>query len=587
MWMKYYKNMVVPVLVVTALLGIMMIVFLLGNAHQSSRETCMHSLQLADDNISEMTGDMDYYMYSLWPNTQVMIILKRLLSNDTYNAYTENRDQELIRTFISTPIYTKLYLHSAYIYYANSDKVIVSEQGLMQVSNFYDRQWLEAINEKGEEMPEVARRSLKQYAFEKNETEIVSISRKYYTSKNHTNYGLVTLNYLVDKVNERLKRFVNNDRQSIYVIYKTGESLFEARKLPGVSEELLQDFLASGKSEAVVEADGEWYVAYKLENEHLEFTYLFLSPLSDELKPALPMLGMIFCVMVFTAVFGIILSWVMTRRRHTLQNQVSSIIEYYEESGKYPEDIQQIEEYDYFFQSVLKIFEEHRRAIVLDCEKQIQLERAEIKALQMQINPHFLYNTMETIYWKVMEAANGYCPANQMIADLSDILHYSLSEDDDLVELKKELLIAEKYIQIQKMRFGDFFEVIWDHAESCMATKVPKLFLQPLIENAVQHGLLAGCTEECVGKIKIRVRDLGEEVMICVIDDGAGVAGKNLTEIKRLLKEGKAGDGHIGLFNTNLRIRLHFGEQYGIEIFSKSGIGTAVRVRIPKNNQMN
>ena len=107
----------------------------------------------------------------------------------------------------------------------------------------------------------------------------------------------------------------------------------------------------------------------------------------------MPMLGMIFCVMISTAVLGIILSWIMTRRRYTLQSQVASIIDYYEESGEYPEELHQIgEEYDYFFQSVLKIFEQHRRAIVQDYEKQIQLERAEIKALQMQINPHFLYS---------------------------------------------------------------------------------------------------------------------------------------------------------------------------------------------------
>ena len=204
----------------------------------------------------------------------------------------------------------------------------------------------------------------------------------------------------------------------------------------------------------------------------------------------------------------------------------------------------------------------------------------------MQINPHFLYNTMETIYWKVMEAAKGYCPANQMIENLSDILHYSLSEGDDLVKLQDELETAEKYIQIQKMRFGDFFEVIYDKDERCMDAEVPKLFLQPLIENGIQHGLLAGCEMERPGKMKIKVRDQGKEVVISVIDNGVGVPESRLRELQRQLKEGKAGEGHIGLFNTNLRIRLHFGEQYGIKLYGRPGMGCVVKIRLPKRRHM-
>lgn len=185
-------------------------------------------------------------------------------------------------------------------------------------------------------------------------------------------------------------------------------------------------------------------------------------------------------------------------------------------------------------------------------------------------------------YRKVMEAAKGYCPANQMIENLSDILHYSLSEGEDLVRLQDELRIAEKYIQIQKMRFGDFFEVVCDREDSCMDVRVPKLFLQPLIENAIQHGLLARSEMKQAGKIKLRVRNLGEDVLICVMDNGVGISESRLSELRILLEEGKTGEGHIGLFNTNLRVRLHFGEPYGIKVYSKSDLGTVIKIRVPK-----
>lgn len=580
-WLRYYINTVLPVLIVIALLGSMMTVFLLYNAHQDVRRDNMHVLRLVDDNVNEIMGERDYYTYFLWPNTQIMVMLKRILSNETY-SYTESREQELIRIFVSTPVYTELYLHSAYIYYAGYDKVIISEQGLVETSDFFDQEWLAMVNGESSDIPEVMKRNMKRYAFEEG-TQVVSISKKYYTSKNHKNYGIVTLNLLVDKVNERLERYVSSDDQIIYVSYKTGEVLFRTKELSGIDDGLIRNISESGKDEMIIPIDGRRYSVYKMNDEQLGVTCISMVPLSAEMKLALPVLGMVFCVIIFTAVFGIILSWIMTRRRYALQNKVDAIIEYYEKSGTYPEDMPQMgEEYDYFFQNILKIFGEHKLAIIQDYEKQIQLERAEIKSLQMQINPHFLYNTLETIYWKVMEVAKGYSPVNQMIENLSDILRYSLSGSDNLVKLQGEMLIAEKYIQIQKMRFGDSFEVIYCKDESCMDVKVPKLFLQPLIENAIQHGLLCGYEEKRRGKIKIRARDLGKEAVISVIDNGTGISESNLKELQRLLKNGKTGEEHIGLFNTNQRICLQFGEQYKIKLYSKAGVGTVIKIRVPK-----
>jgi two-component system sensor histidine kinase YesM len=219
-------------------------------------------------------------------------------------------------------------------------------------------------------------------------------------------------------------------------------------------------------------------------------------------------------------------------------------------------------------------------------ERNYKLRFMEMLALQSQINPHFLYNTLEIINWKTLALTGRPNEASLMLEHLSDILKYVLSNPEQTVLLEKEIGYADIYLEIQKIRNRQKFQVIWDVEEKTRSRFVLKLILQPLLENAIDHGIKE---KQGSGSLKIRIRSVSSGTRIHVIDNGAGISRDKMDWINRELGRnddaqhpGEAGGrAHIGLFNTNKRLTLSYGREYGLRILSKPGWGTSVQVTIP------
>lgn len=205
---------------------------------------------------------------------------------------------------------------------------------------------------------------------------------------------------------------------------------------------------------------------------------------------------------------------------------------------------------------------------------------AQLMALQCQINPHFLFNTLQAINYEVMDLSEGeHSAANSMIENLADILRYSLANPEEKVQLSKEIDNCMKYLEIQQMRQNQFFRVEWMVMNTLLNIRIPRLILQPLVENAVYHGI-RGLNNR---SIKIQVKRKAEFIIFSVIDNGVGINRGRLKEIELLLEvdSEELSKEHIGIFNTNMRLRLLYGKGSSISIRSKSGMGTIVTFRIP------
>jgi len=218
----------------------------------------------------------------------------------------------------------------------------------------------------------------------------------------------------------------------------------------------------------------------------------------------------------------------------------------------------------------------------------IAMKQAEINALQSQINPHFLYNILDSIRGQAL-IENMYDIAD-MTEALANYFRYCISSKDDIVTLENELKNVENYWMIQRYRFEDkiSMEIILDDIHSRPGEySLPKLILQPIVENAVYHGLE---TKVGPGKVIIRVTETPKRLIISVTDDGIGMGAEELDLLKiKLLgkraelagsKESQHGSG-VALVNVNERIKLHFGDEYGLQISSARGIGTEVEVTLP------
>ncbi|MEG1520235.1 MAG: histidine kinase, partial [Clostridia bacterium] len=204
--------------------------------------------------------------------------------------------------------------------------------------------------------------------------------------------------------------------------------------------------------------------------------------------------------------------------------------------------------------------------IEINNQKTKQNFLSEIKQLEMQLNPHFLFNTLENIRYSISFDPEG---AKSMVVNLSEILRYSINGI-------QEITFGEdvEYLKIIKARFKNNFEYKFDISEKANNIIIPKLILQPLIENSVKYGY----GEKEVLSISIKAKVVDDELKIEIADNGVGIEKDKLEEINDMLQKKTNNSEHIGLYNVNRRLQLLYGEKYGLKIFSKTGFGTTIKL---------
>lgn len=211
-------------------------------------------------------------------------------------------------------------------------------------------------------------------------------------------------------------------------------------------------------------------------------------------------------------------------------------------------------------------------------KEQKQLRKAEFDLLQAQINPHFLYNTLDAIVWSA-ESGNQKQVVS-MVGNLSDFFRLSLNKGKEMVLVSEELNHVRSYLEIQQIRYQDIMKFNINVPESLNGFKIPKLTVQPVVENALYHGIK---NRRGGGTIEVFGRNKEEYFEIVVKDNGIGMTEERLADVRRAIEEGTNDRTVVyGLYNVNERIKLHFGEGYGIKIDSKYDEGTMVSIRLPK-----
>jgi two-component system sensor histidine kinase YesM len=209
-------------------------------------------------------------------------------------------------------------------------------------------------------------------------------------------------------------------------------------------------------------------------------------------------------------------------------------------------------------------------------KEEIALKNAEIKSLQDQINPHFLYNTLDMINWKARMSGNE--EISEMIEALSGIMEINIDRrKQPFLTIEEEMKYLEHYIFLIHKRFGEKF--IFEKAIDLdtYKLKIPRLILQPLVENAITHGI------EPVGRgtVYLAVKKQEEKLVVTIQDDGQGIEEEVLKELHRAMADTEKAAGKVGMINVQRRINLLYGEGYGITLVSSAGKGTLITVILP------
>ena len=309
--------------------------------------------------------------------------------------------------------------------------------------------------------------------------------------------------------------------------------------------------------------DWDWYVVGTL-------------PISYLLRDTNVMLLAIFIIVIITFIVGIFISYGFSKHLfkpfdeliYRMSRVSTGDMETRISLPTYGPDFQQVSQ---GFNIMVEHIDELMKKIY---EEQRQLKEIEFKALQSQINPHFLYNTLESIHWQALLC--GHHEISTMVKALAGFYRISLSKGEAIIPLKNEAEHVDNYMTIQEIRYKEKMESYIDIPEEFYDVKIPKMTLQPLVENAIYHGLRG---REAKGFIKITAERDGDDIIVKTIDNGTGMTAEQISRLNQTLEDNDPSVGY-GVRNVHQRIKLFLGSPYGLYYESNEYGGVTVNVRL-------
>ncbi|MEK3797131.1 sensor histidine kinase [Peribacillus sp. FSL H8-0477] len=264
-----------------------------------------------------------------------------------------------------------------------------------------------------------------------------------------------------------------------------------------------------------------------------------------------------------------------TKSIDTILSTISEVNEGTYKGYKKLEDNDELEYINYYLNEMIQY-----RDSLLSENKEILVRKteAELKELQMQFNPHFLFNTLENIKFMIRLNPSS---AEQLLLMLSSILRYSINNTEQNSPIKHDLLYIKDYLEIQKYRFEERLHYTIDLPVELEEYSIPKLITQPLVENAIKYGI----DEVSELRITIKLSKTKKSLLIIIADTGIGFTAERLQKIRRLLQSSANHSNHIGIYNVHRRIQLKYGTSYGVRIFSEKGKGSLFLIKIPINKE--
>ncbi len=259
-------------------------------------------------------------------------------------------------------------------------------------------------------------------------------------------------------------------------------------------------------------------------------------------------------------------------------NSLSGILSIVEKTSHSSTAQEEKDEISFLNKTIMDIIQKNEEYELELAKKTLSFQQSQMYALQMQINPHFIFNTLQLASTMSIAMLKKDTPVSKILSMLAELVHAVYQVNEYLIPLSQELHYSKTYMQIQSMRYNDSFNVEWDISEDTLDCHIIKFSMQPILENAITHGLMPlGCN----GTIRVSAFKENNALIIKVNDDGVGISYSKLTIIRNALKLESLPDGkNIGLRNTQQRIQNVFGIDYGISIDS-GGFGTTITINLP------
>lgn len=574
----YLLMMLLPLTIVFAAL----IWTIFGQMERSVRQEGNQTVQAVDTNFQLVLSNVLYQNALLTSTTRMNTSLRRVLES-TEMTYSDTLNITSLQAILNSIQQTHDYIESIYLYIDGAGRYLSSQSGICELTGTEDTGWLSMYGDMDKtDDVYIGKRILSEGTVK--ETQVLSVFQKLLLAD-----GCIIVNINVEKLCAILKQQEHSQQESVYLINQNGEIL--ASDSGEQSEKDILQYLSklrqSGREqwgEALSEAAGGWtkagagrYLLTLGSYDVMGIYYLSAISSGEMMGRLFSMMG--YFVVLLLAAFGVVvfLAYYNTRRSF---DQITYMLNMLHEAEKglpveKPEGKNR-DEYDVLMNNIVYLFLSTNQLKTQVTENQLKREQAEMTALQLQINPHFLFNTLWTIEVEMREGSTGQEELCAMVRNISDILKYALSNPQEPVRLEEEILYLKKYIAIQRVRFRDQFVIYYEVDEKVMQARVFRLFLQPLVENSFLHGI-RGLGRK--GYIKVSAFRRGDRLRCSVVDLGKGMSREKLKELRTQIRDENSRG--IGVTNLQRRLTLRYGEESSLHINSKEGVGTVIYFWIP------
>ena len=551
----YFFIMIIPTLILFILIGY----FLISVQQRQIREEGENSLNSFNDSLEASLYNMGYQLDVLMSNSSFSLSLKNLL-DQTSMQQNDRIVFDMLKYFFNSYQSAYEYVHSVYLYLDGKERFLTSASGqIANINTYYDVEWYQEYQDMEiEDRMFTSRRWIERYTYEEP-VEVISL---YY----RTTYldGVIVINVDKGKYGQLLRNVLVSDKQKIFLFNSKGISVcttdnsLEGEDLEKTFSKKISPYLKDGSYEKLnytwQQINGHYYYLYSQYSDYLDLYQTSAIAMNYLFSELFYYILLVFMILILDIAGVLLLSYFYTKRSFSFIQECVNIFSQAERGGKITHQVSDIkDEYGIILNNIIYLYLKNNKMQMDLLEQKHQNEITEMVALQLQINPHFIFNTLQIMDFEIIKKLGIQSVLHKMTQQLSLVVKYALTNPTEKVSLGKELEYLKSYLEIQKVRFGKNAITYFEVDESILNCEVFRLLLQPMVENCFEHGMRSD--EEPI-VIKLKIFDKGKYIYFAVLDDGKGMDKK---EVEKLIDRiNNKTSRNIGLTNLNRRLILHY-----------------------------
>ncbi len=562
----------IGILIVTVIASVGILSYIVTN-RVIRENTAQSTLKM----INQVNYDMDYYLRTVETTIEGIRVSDNVLA---YFHQPGQKQEAHARDYLNTLLDTREDILN--IYLIRTDGEILSNDAgatIKETANALEQPYYkQAVDSEAFVISKshIQNIALGEYPW------VVTCSKAVYDGEELLGVILIDLNFSL--IEDMVSRIVIGEQGYLFIIDSSGNHIYHPKLeliYSGIKEEPIEELLQSQKT--IIETmDDSQTVNFVVTNSEYSNWKVIGKIYNQDLNSYSDTLREFFIVIIMvTLMVSLVLSAMIAG---SILRPVKSLLRGMSEFQAGDLNVQVEIESQNELGILTNTFNTMTRRIktLIDTNKEVERmkRKSDLDALQAQINPHFLYNTLDSIVW--MGEAGKSSEVVKMTSALSKLFRISISKGHEFITIKQEIEHVESYLTIQKMRYGEKLDYNIHIDEKLLPVRIIKIIIQPIVENAIYHGL-----KKLPGKgtidVNIYKETIQEEENICieVCDDGVGMDEETVSQLLTGQILSKKKSGGVGVYNVDQRIKLYYGERYGIDVQSEMFEGTCVKIRLP------